>query len=115
MIKSIFQNFCYIRPINAEESSMRTNRTTGLHDLVYFIARPKVVIFAVILAYGGAILFRDNAFIQLILVPVGICVAIVVLNLIIAIAIRLMGILINPDYRRHVMQTVAAAWRGDRR
>ena len=94
---------------------MRTNRTTGFHDLVYFIASPKVIIFAVILAYGGAVLFRSKAFIDLILVPVGICVAIVVLDLIIAIAIRLMGILINPNYRRHVIQTVAAAWRGDRR
>jgi len=115
MIKSIFNNFCYIRPNKAEERSMQTKPTTGFQDLVYFIARPKVVIFAVIRAFGGGYLFQSKAFVQLILVPVGICVAIALLDIIIAIATRLMGFVINPNYRRGVMQTIADAWRGERR
>lgn len=93
---------------------MHTKRTTGFQDLVYFIARPKVVIYAIILAFGGGFIFQSKAFVQLILVPVGICVAIALLDIIIAIATRLMGFVINPNYRRRVLQTIAAAWRGDR-
>ncbi len=94
---------------------MQPKTTTGFQDLVYFLARPKTVIFALILAFGGGYLFQSKAFIQLILVPVGICVALALLNLTLAIAIRLMGIVINPNYRRDVIETVAKVWRGRRR
>ncbi|WP_227741420.1 hypothetical protein [Achromobacter sp. GbtcB20] len=114
MIKTIFNNFCYIRAAKPKESTMNAKRTTGFHDLVYFIARPTVVIFAVIVAFGGGYLFQSKAFVQLILVPVGICVAIALLDIIIVIATRLMGFVINPNYRRRVMQTIADTWRGDR-
>ncbi|MDG9971314.1 hypothetical protein N7638_25015 [Achromobacter mucicolens] len=94
---------------------MQPKTTTGFQDLVYFLARPKTVIFALILGFGGGVIFRSIAFIQLILVPVGICVALVLLDLTIAIAIRLMGLVINPDYRRGVIETITDAWRGRRR
>lgn len=93
---------------------MSSKSTTGFQDLVHFLARPKVVLFAVIVAFGGGYIFQSKAFVQLILVPVGICVAIALIDIGIAICTRLMGLVINPGYRRHVIQTVRAVWKGER-
>lgn len=94
---------------------MNSNRPTGFQHLVYVLASPKVIVFAAILAFAGGYIFQSRAFVQLILVPIGICVAIVLLDITIAIATRIVGVVINPGYRRRMAQNFRAAWKGDRR
>lgn len=91
---------------------MNSKPTSGFQDLVYFLARPKVVLFAVAVAFAGGYFFQSKAFMQIVLVPVGICVAIALIDIAIAIGTRAIGFVINPGYRRRVLDTVIAAWNG---
>lgn len=91
---------------------MNSNRTTGFQDLVFFLARPKIVFLGILVALVGGYLFRSNGFMLMILVPIGAAVSLTLLCIAMGLIPRIMAFVIYPTYRSHVLNVLRTTWRG---
>lgn len=91
---------------------MKSKPTSGFHDLVMFLARPKTVVVGVFIAFVGGYVFASNAFALLVLLPIGGAVALVLLELFMGIVPRIMALIIYPEYRAETLNSIRALWKG---
>ncbi|MPS81732.1 MAG: hypothetical protein E2591_27035 [Achromobacter sp.] len=91
---------------------MTAHRTSGFHDLVMFLARPKTVIIGLIIGLGGGYIFASNSLALIVLVPIAAAVALVLLEIGMGLIPRIFAFIIYPNYRMKVVEAIREAWNG---